>query len=280
MSVDEARVKSKALWDRMAPGWQKHNDYLWQVSRPVGEWLVDHLEPKPGQTILDIAAGPGNTGFVAANLIGPEGKLISTDFAEEMVDVARSQAEAKGVTNAEFKAMDAENMDLPDDSVDGIICRWGFMLMLDPATALKETRRVLKPGGKLAFSVWGGPMDNPWVTHVGMVLTNRGTPPQNDPFGPGGMFSMSEHDRIRELVSAAGYENVEIEDMEVHWVFEDFDQSWAFTTELAGAIAVLIEDMDEAELAEFKEEVRASSETYRSGKGYDFPGKTINVLAH
>jgi SAM-dependent methyltransferase len=152
--------------------------------------------------------------------------------------------------------------------------------MLDPATALKETRRVLKPGGKLAFSVWGGPMDNPWVTHVGMVLTNRGTPPQNDPFGPGGMFSMSEHDRIRELVSAAGYENVEIEDMEVHWVFEDFDQSWAFTTELAGAIAVLIEDMDETELAEFKEEVRASSETYRSGKGYDFPGKTINVLAH
>ena len=279
MALDEARLKSRELWDRMAPGWQKHNDYVWEVSRQVGEWLVEKLDPKPGQTILDLAAGPGDTGFVAARLIGDSGLLISTDFAEEMVEVARGRGANLGITNAEFKTMDAEDMDLPDDHVDGIICRWGFMLMLDPAAALRETRRVLRPGGKLAFSVWGGPADNPWVTLIGMVLTNRGTPPQTDPFGPGGMFSMSEHDGIRELVAGAGYDEVDIEAMPVTWAFENFDHLWSFATELAGAIAMLIAGMSDDEVTDLRNDVEAAAQSFRSGESYSFPGVTNNVLA-
>lgn len=279
MATDEARVKSRDLWDRMAPGWTKHRDYLWSITRQVGEWLVDHLDPQPGQTILDIAAGPGDTGFVAARLVGDDGKLISTDFAEKMVDAARARAQALDISNAEFKIMDAEHMDLPDDHVDGVICRWGFMLMLDPASAMRETRRVLRPGGKLAFSVWGGPADNPWVTLMGMVLTQRGMPPQGDPFGPGGMFSLSEHARIEKMLTDAGYDKVEIEDMAVSWDFQDFDEFWAFLTELAGAIAALIAELDDDEVASLRTDIKAAAESFRSGDGYSFPGKTINVLA-
>ena len=279
MATDEARVKSRDLWDRMAPGWQKHNDYVWSATRRVGEWLVDRLDPQPGETILDIAAGPGDSGFVAAQLIGDKGRLISTDFAPQMIAASRARAQTLGITNVEFKVMDAENMDLPDDHVDGVLCRWGFMLMIDPAAAFRETRRVLRPDGRLAFSVWGGPVANPWVTLMGMVLTNRGTPPQSDPFGPGGMFSLSEHARIEQLLKEAGYDEVEIEEMPIAWTFTDFDDFWMFQTELAGAVAVMIDDMDKDDVAQLRGEMESAAETFRSAEGYAFPGVTNNVLA-
>ncbi|MEA2453198.1 MAG: hypothetical protein QOG04_1908 [Actinomycetota bacterium] len=279
MSLDEMRAKSQDLWDRMAPGWTKQRDFMWRTTRPIGEWLVAHVDPKPGDTILDIAAGPGDSGFLAAQIIGDEGHLISTDFAESMVGAARDLATQIGVTNAEFKVMDAEHMDLPDDSVDGVVCRWGFMLMLDPDAALRETRRVLRPGRKLAFSVWSGPTDNPWVTLMGMILTQQGKPPQNDPFGPGGMFSMSEHERIRSMVTAAGYSDVQLEDMDVSWDFVDFEGFWTFQTELAGAVAALVATLDDDEIEQLRTDLKAGLEPYRTGDGYSIPGKTINVSA-
>ena len=279
MSTDEARARSQAVWDQMAAGWQKHGDYLWATTRQVGEWLVDRLDPQPGQTILDIAAGPGATGFVAARLIGDDGKLISTDFAEEMVNVAAAGAKELGLTNVECRTMDAEKMDLPDDSVDGVICRWGYMLMLDPSTALMETRRVLKPAGNHAFSVWGSPAENPWITLVGMVLTQRGFPPQSDPFGPGGMFSMADPDTIRSMATDAGFEEVTIEDMEVHWTFPDFDKVWEFMRELVGAVANLITELDDEEREGLRADLHAAAESFKGADGYDFPGVTRNVLA-
>jgi ubiquinone/menaquinone biosynthesis C-methylase UbiE len=279
VSFDEARAKSQDTWDRMAAGWQKHSDFMWATSRQVGEWLVDHVDPQPGQTILDIAAGPGWTGFVAAGLVGDEGKLISTDFAEEMVNVAATRAKELGLTNVECRTMDAEKMDLPDDSIDGAICRWGYMLMLDPQSALKETRRVLKDGGNLAFSVWGSPVENPWVTLVGMVLTQQGHPPQADPFGPGGMFSMADPDTIRAMATDAGFNEVTVEDMEVHWKFPTFEDVWGFMSELVGAVATLMTELSDEEIQELRGQLQAAAETDHSDSGYDFPGVTRNVLA-
>jgi ubiquinone/menaquinone biosynthesis C-methylase UbiE len=273
----EAHEKSRAIWDEMATGWQRHNDYIWNTSRLVGEWLVTHIDPQPGETVLEIAAGPGDTGFVAAKLVGNSGKLISTDFSQAMVDVARARADSLSITNAEFRAMDAEKMDLADDSVDAVLCRWGFMLMLDPASALRECNRVLRSGGRFAFSVWGAPEKNPWVTVFGMVMIQQGHPPQGDPFGPGGMFSMAQEDTIRSMLSAAGFEDVEIEEMEVRWKFDDFDAVWTFATELAGAIAALVKQLPPDEVENLRQAIIPAIEPYRSGNGYDFPGVTINV---
>lgn len=279
MTLEEAKQESREAWDRVAPGWDKHNDYLWSITRGVAERLVEMVAPQPGHTVLDIAAGPGNVGFAAAALIGDEGRLISTDFADDMVDVARARGKALGISNAEFRVMDAENMDLPDDHVNGVICRWGFMLMTDPAAALSETRRVLRDGGRLACSVWGGPADNPWVTLLGMVMTMRGRPPQGDPFGPGGMFSMSDHDTIRKLMADAGFGHVEIEEMAVHWSFDDFEGYWEYQSDLSGQMARLMAELPAEEMAAVKQDVLAQAENYRSGNGFTFPGRTVNVVA-
>ncbi len=279
MSIDETRAKSLAIWDEMAAGWQRYNDYLWSVSRSVGEWLVARLDPKPGQTILDIAAGPGDTGFVAAKLIGDEGRLITTDFAPQMMDIARERAADLAIENAEFRVMDAEKMDLESDGIDGAICRWGFMLMLDPLAALKETRRVLRPGGALAFSVWAGPEQNSWVTLVGMALTQMGRPPQGDPFGPGGMFSMAEANKVRAMVAEAGFDAAEIEEMVVHWNFDDFDAFWGFQSNVAGAIATLLKELSEDEVVEVRGAIQEAVAPLAQDGRYDFPGVTLNVLA-
>jgi ubiquinone/menaquinone biosynthesis C-methylase UbiE len=136
----------------MAPGFQEQREALWSASRPVSEWMIRKLNPQLGDTVLELAAGLGDTGFMAARLVGETGRVIITDFAPEMVAAARKRAEEVGVQNAEFQTLDAERMDLGTDSVDGVLCRWGYMLMIDPATAFAETRRVLRPGGRLAFS--------------------------------------------------------------------------------------------------------------------------------
>src|SRR4051794_11886758 len=169
----------------MAAGWSRDRSWMWDVSRAVSENMLDALAPMPGQTILELAAGTGETGFAAARAIGPDGRLISTDFAPEMVAAARRASERLGLANVEHREMDAERMDLADDSVDGVLCRWGYMLMADPASALAETRRVLRDGGRLSLSVWGAADRNPWASLPARALAEHTGAPPADPRAPG-----------------------------------------------------------------------------------------------
>jgi ubiquinone/menaquinone biosynthesis C-methylase UbiE len=158
---ETARQQSRAAWGAVAPGWYAQREQVWKASRPVSEWMVRRLDPQPGDTVLELAAGVADTGLMAARLVGQSGRVIVTDFTSEMVAAARRRAEELGVQNAQFRALDAERMDLETNSVDGVLCRWAYMLMIDPAAAFAETRRVLRPGGRLAFSVWAPRERNP-----------------------------------------------------------------------------------------------------------------------
>ena len=133
--------------EAVAPGWERWRARIEEVTAPVREWMLDELEPRPGDTVLELAAGAGDTGFEAAALAGEHGRLISTDFSPAMVDVARRRGAELGLGNVDYRVMDAERIELDADSVDGVICRFAYMLMPDPAAALAETRRVLRPGG-------------------------------------------------------------------------------------------------------------------------------------
>lgn len=277
--VDEAREQSRANWDEMAQGWDHHRDFMWENTKHVAQWLVEHARPKPGDTILDLAGGPGDNGFLAAQRVGPDGKVIVTDFAPEMVAVAKRNAAAEGLANVETRVLDAEKMDLGDDSVDGIICRWGFMLMLDPQTALEECRRVLKDGGRLALSVWGGPEKNPWVTLTGMTMMQLGHQPPGDPFGPGGIFSMAEPDKVRSMLTSAGFSDINVEEMPVNWSFGSFDQAWDYVTQVAGALAALVKTLPKDEIARLRSALEANVEPYRNGSGITLPGVTVNASA-
>jgi SAM-dependent methyltransferase len=260
----------------MAPGWERDRAFLWDVSRRVSAQLISALAPEPGDTILELAAGTGETGFAAASMIAPDGQLISTDFSPEMVEAARRRAVELGLGNVDFRVMDAERMDLRDASVDGVLCRWGFMLMADPAAAFAETRRVLREGGRLSFSVWGAPDRNPWASISGAAMVKHGHMPPPEPGAPG-IFGMPDPDRIRELVAGAGFADPEIVEVPVEWRFEDFDRYWRFICELAGALALVIATLGTDQKEEVRETIRAEAEAFRSGKGYSMPGLCLNT---
>ena len=274
MDLAEYRQQSHDTWERMAAGWDGWNEMLAGSSRPVTDDMVAALAPKPGETILELACGAGVSGFAAAGLMGGEGRLIMTDFASQMVEACERRGRELGFHNIDYRVLDAEQMDFEDDSVDGVLCRWGYMLMADPAAALNETRRVLRPDGRLSFSVWGAPEDNPWASVPARILIERGHMEPPDSRAPG-IFAMADPKRIEELVKGAGFESLELREVQMSWRFDDFDRFWTYTNEIVGAIAAVIAELDEREAAEVRSEVEAAL----APSGYDLPGACINVLA-
>jgi SAM-dependent methyltransferase len=272
------RERSYDTWEAMAPAWYREREFMWSVSHAVGERMVDALGPQPGQRILEIAAGVGDTGFMAAGRVGNKGGVISADFSPAMVDAARGRGSELGLENVEYRVMDAEHMDLPENSVDGALCRWGFMLMSDPARALAETRRVLRSGGRLVFSVWGEPAQNPWAAIAGSLMVERGLLEPPEPGTPG-MFALCDRGRIRELVTGAGFDDPMVEEVEVVWPFGGFDDFWRLLTEVAGSTAMVINKLPAAEQAAFRKEVERRAAAFATGEGYEMPGLTLNVIA-
>lgn len=279
MELDEARRASRANWDKAAARWERQRAKSWASYRHLSEWLVDRLEPRPGATVLDLAAGPGDTGFLAAERIGPEGRLISTDFSPEMVAVARRRAAELGLENVEFRVMDAEQMDLPDAWVDAVVCRWGLMLMLDPAAALARTRRVLRPGGRLAFAVVGAAEHNAWATIARMTIRARGHKLPGDPWGPGGVFSLADPDRIGVLLEASGFGVMEIEEIDVPQPYDDFTEYWEGVTD-SGPIADLLRGLDVDEVGAIRSALEEQTRAYATdGGGFVLSGRSLGVAA-
>ena len=145
---------------------------------PVSAAMVDALALQPGMRVLELAAGPGDTGFMAAELISPGGTLISSDGAEAMLEVARRAGPpSSGVHNVEFQQLELEWIDLETATVDAVLCRWGIMLIVDPVSAAREIRRILRSGGRAAFAVWDAAERNPWATIPSRVMIEHGHAP-------------------------------------------------------------------------------------------------------
>jgi SAM-dependent methyltransferase len=279
IDLDAYREQSLETWGQMAPGWEDRREWMLGITGRVNDWLVEKADPQAGRTFLEIAAGPGDLGFQVAERVGPEGQVISTDFAPEMVDLARRIGESRGLTNVEYRVLDAESMDLAEDSVDGVVCRWGYMLMADPAVALKETRRVLRDGGPLAFAVWATPERNPWAAVPGMTLVQRGHMPPPEPGAPG-IFAMGEPGRIRELVTGAGFGEPELEEIAFDFRYADFDDLWDALVRLAGPLARAVKALTEEERQATRSAIMQNVAPYRNEDGsYSAPAVTWGVLA-
>jgi SAM-dependent methyltransferase len=278
MSPDTHRLQSYEGWEGVAAGWERWREYIDKSTAAVRKWLVRELAAKPGDTVLELAAGAGDTGFEVAAIIGEHGRLISTDFSPQMIEVARRRGTALGLRNVEYRVMDAEHGDLGAASVDGVLCRFGYMLMADPAAALSETRRVLRPGGRLAFSVWSTPERNPLQSIGVRVLVERGHVPPPKPGTPG-PFSMANVDHTRAMLQAAGFTAVRMEDVPLEFAFRDMDEFLKFGTETAGLFAAVLRALPEEERAAVKRQIADGFTSFVTKDGYALPGVASVVVA-
>ena len=221
--------------------------------------------------VLDLAAGTGDITEAVAGLVS---RVISTDLSPVMVEAARR----RGVANAEHRVMDMQQIDLPDASVDAVVSRFGYMLVPDPARALRETRRVLRAGCPLAFATWAPAKRNPWATAYGPVLIERGLQEPPKP-GEAGQFALSSREEIEPLVRAAGFDEVSVTEVPVEYRFRDWPEYVRVVTSLGAALRALLGTLDEATRAEVDAAARARIERFRSGEGYAPPGVALVTAA-
>jgi SAM-dependent methyltransferase len=272
---EEQRAAMLEGWEGSAAGWGRRATRVRDFGMPVSSWMLDHLALQPGQRVLELAAGPGDTGFLAAELIQPGGMLICSDGTEAMLEVARERARALSIDNVEFRRLELEWIDVPTADVDGVLCRWALMLIVDPAAALSECRRVLRPGGQVALAVWDEAVHNPWATIPSRALEQTGVVQGSPPAGPG-MFALAEPGRLQEMLEAAGFTEVLVDRVEVSREFEGVGEYLEETLDLSRQFREVLSSLEPSKQDEVRRELDSLVEPYRQENGLvHLPGRTL-----
>jgi SAM-dependent methyltransferase len=253
--VDRSEVDT---WRAVAAGWERQFAIFAAATAQLTARLIELAELQGDETVLELAGGPGGVGLAAAARLGDRGRLISTDFAPEMVDVARRRGTELGLGNVEYRTMDATAIDLDDAAVDVVLCRFGVMLTPDPAVTLGEIRRVLKPGGRASIAVWSEAERNLWISATGTAARELGLAPAPEPDAPG-PFRLADPARLRSLVGEAGLEVTVLEEVTVDWHAESLDEWWISVADTSPTLAALaatddlarVRTVSEARIEEF-----------------------------
>jgi SAM-dependent methyltransferase len=277
-AIERQRQELYEVAEAIAPSWERRRAFVEGVTAPVREWMLRELSARPGDTVLELAAGVGDTGFDAAEAVGERGLLISSDFSPAMVAAARRRGTERGARNVEYRVIDAERIELEPDSVDGVLCRYGYMLMPDPAGALAETRRVLRPGGRVALAVWGAMEQNPFFAIAGMGMTERGHVPPPEPPGPP-VFSMASPERTTSLLEGAGFSRVRTEEVSVRFDVPDADEYLSVVADTSGPLALVLRGLSDGDREALRSDFEQSLAPYSAEGGYQIPGVTLCAVA-
>ena len=241
--LEQIREQQKDTWNRFSGGWRKWDDFTMTWLRPMGEEIIRALDLQDGDMVLDVAAGTGEPGLTMAGLVG-SGKVVITDLAEGMLDVARDKAEARGIRNYETVVCDVCALPFEDATFDAVSCRFGFMFFPDMLLAVQEMARVLKPGGKVAAAVWSTPDKNPWITTIMSTISQHLQLPAPPPGAPG-MFRCGDPGFLAELFQKAGLRNVAEKELTGTLNCGSTDTYWRFMNDVAAPVVFALSKADD-----------------------------------
>jgi SAM-dependent methyltransferase len=280
MDAEAYRADARERWEAAAAGWARDRESFQRDAMEVSRWLLEAADLQPGHTVLELAAGPGDTGLMAAELVEPGGNAIITDNSDGMLDAARTRAKEVGATNVEIRPMEAEWIDMPTASVDAVLCRWGYMLLADPEAALRETRRVLRPGGRVALAAWDGPEHNPWIALLGKVMIERGLVEPDPPDTPGPLAFARRPGLVEELLDAAGFDDIVVEPLDFAFHAPSLDEWWEHSIRSSGRFSRVVSGLDPAEHYRLRDAVDAAYAPYvRDDGSVEIPARALMAAA-
>jgi ubiquinone/menaquinone biosynthesis C-methylase UbiE len=221
--------------------------------------------------VLELAAG---TGELAAALAGRVARVLATDLSPGMVEAVGR----RNLDGVEHAIQDMQALDLPDESFDAVLCRYGYMLVPDRAAAFRETRRVLRSGGRVVFATWAAAARNPWATAFGPVLVERGL---MEPPAPGepGQFALGDAETIEELVRQAGFDEVVVAEVAVELAVPSWEEYVRLQTSVSTLLREALAGVGKNELAEIEVLARARVASHGDGDRYVLPGVALVTRA-
>lgn len=255
-------------------GWNKAAAYYegyWSAQlRPAQDLMLDLAALTPGERVLDVACGTGLVTVRAAKAVGPGGAIAASDISEDMVSAVAAAAAACGFTG-DFRRMDAETLEFGDAAFDAVLCGLGLMYVANPAMALREMHRVLKPGGRAAAVVWGARKHCGWAEIFPIVEAR--TASEVCPM----FFSLGTGSALSSAFSEAGFTQVREQRINVPIVFPSADAAIGAAF-VGGPVALAHSRFDEATRGSAHAEYLASIERYRQGEAYHVPGEFIAAI--
>jgi SAM-dependent methyltransferase len=229
---------------------------------------------RPGEAVLELGCGPGGVGLAAAELVGADGHVVLSDVAPEMTAIAAERAERRGLRNVTTRELDMEHLDVADSSFDKVLCREALMLVADPTAAAREALRVLRPGGRAVFAVWGPAAANPWLSALLDALGAQLGAPVPPPGMPG-PFALSEGGALARVLSAGGFRDVAVSEVAVPMDVGSLDDWWRIVPSLAGPVAALLASLPADVTSAIRGNAEAALRPFATERGYTIPGVSL-----
>ena len=265
--IERFRDKLREEWtdEQTVAAWRKWNDRMSEFTREATSAVLEAARLRPGMQVLDLASGVGDPALSIAAAVGPSGHVTATDLGPDMIAFAGELAKKKGLGNIEFRVANVEALAFPDQTFDVVTCRFGVMFFPEQVKAFRECRRVLRPGGRVAFVVWGK-REQPFLgTTVGVLMKYvEAVPP--DPDAPHA-FMFGERGLLRHRLEEAGFSDVreEVRTVTGHWKGTP-EEYWQQFTEVAAPFRPLIAKLTPETRAKAEAEIFAGLRKLSDGK--------------
>lgn len=258
--------------DRIRGDWRRWEPLLAAFTWPMSLRMAAVARIGPGQRVLDVGCGTGDPTLQVAVLVGPHGRVVGIDLAEDLLATARERAAALGLGHVEFRCADVTAVPLEREGFDVVLARWSVIYVADPVGLLARLQGALVPGGRIAVAGWAPPQWNPWIA-VTLEEIARVRPEAAAAPGAPGPFQLSADGELARALLAAGYQAVEQERVQLSLVACEPGEVWALATDAAGPVAPVIASLGAGEQAAVRAAVCARVEQFRAGDVLRVPGQ-------
>jgi enediyne biosynthesis protein CalE5 len=257
-------------WNRVAGGWEKWDEFFDRQMAFLNHRLVGDARLREGLHVLDLGSGTGYPALLDAQVVGPAGRVVGVDLAEQMLAVAEGKAKQLGLSNASFRTGDITTLPFDTNSFDAVTSRFCLMFLPEIPKAAGEIARVLKPGGWVAAAVWSAAEKNPSIGLAMAAIKQLIELPPPDPTAPG-IFRLAKPGELADLFQQAGLIDVTDQEFLGEWSYASAEQYYTSLMEIAAPVQNLMAKLSEAQKQEVKRLILQAASQFTRGDRIAFP---------